>query len=104
VGQAAVSAWEKDVTQPRESAWPLLVEVLGLSQHALETGEGYSLSALPDRACETLTPYGLPPIPDGAEVLFVPSGGTVEARTAQEASRYLHEAVEAGRPVWVVVG
>ncbi|WP_005035572.1 helix-turn-helix domain-containing protein [Holophaga foetida] len=104
VGQAAVSAWEKDVTQPRESAWPLLVEVLGLSQHTLETGEGYDLAGLPYRACETSTPYGLPPLPDGVEVIWVPAGGNVEGVTAPEAARCIQEAVQDGRPVWVVVG
>ena len=100
VGQAAVSAWEKDVTRPRDSAWPLLVEVLGLSLHTLETGDGYDLAALPDRACEASNPYGLPSLPDGAEVLVVPSGATVEP---QNAGRIIQEAVAAGRLVWVVL-
>jgi transcriptional regulator with XRE-family HTH domain len=104
VGQAAVSAWEKDVTQPRDSAWPLLVEVLGLSLHALETGEGYDLAAFPDRVCETMTPYGLPSLPDGVEVLVVPAGASVEAQNARDAGRTLLEAVKSGRPVWVVLG
>lgn len=104
VGQAAVSAWEKDTAEPREHAWPLLVEALGLSQRALETGEGYDLSALPYRACEAVTPYGLPSLADGVEVMLIPHGGNAVPQTAEEAALGLHEAVRAGRPVWVVVG
>jgi len=106
VGQAAISAWEKDVTQPRESAWPLLICTLGLSQRALETGEGFDLGLLPDRVCETdASPLGLPGIPDGTEVLVVSAEGlALECQTAKEASRRLQDAVKAGRPVWVVLG
>lgn len=106
IGQAAVSAWEKDVTQPRESAWPLLVSALGLSQRTMETGDGFDLSTLPDRVCEAPTqPYGLPPMPQGAEVLVVSSEGlALDYQTSREASRSLQEAVKAGRPVWVILG
>ena len=106
VGQAAISAWEKDVTQPRESAWPLLACALGLSQRTLETGDGFDLSLLPDRAYEvTVSPLGLPGVPDGAEVLVVSAEGlALECQTAREASRRLQNAVRAGRPVWLVLG
>lgn len=104
VGQAAVSAWEKDTAVPREHTWPLLVEALGLSQRTLETGDGYDLSALPYRVCESPMPYGLPPLADGVEVMWVPAGGNTQGLTAPEAARCLQEAVRGGRPVWVVVG
>lgn len=106
VGQAAVSAWEKDQSFPRENAWPLLALALGVSQDALETGKGFSLAALPDRVAESTCPYfNLPPIPAGVEVLVIPSDDpTPQGETAKDASRALREAVKQGCPVWVVIG
>ncbi|HEY3399371.1 MAG TPA: helix-turn-helix transcriptional regulator [Geothrix sp.] len=106
VGQAAVSAWEKDESQPRESLWPLLCEALGQPRRALETGIGYHGKDAPPRAAEGRAPrVVLPSIPDGVETLLISEKGLAqESMTAAQAARTLREAVKSGRPVWVVVG
>ncbi len=106
VGQAAVSAWEKGQSVPRESTWPLLVKSLGVGQHALETGEGFEVTLSGDHVAEASeAPMGLPSMPPDAEVLFVAADGlALECTTASVACRSLRQAVREGRPVWVVVG
>lgn len=106
VGQAAISAWEKGQSVPRESTWPLLVRSLGVSQHALETGEGFEVTLPVDLVAEASeAPMGLPSMPPHAEVLLVATDGlALESTTATAACRSLRQAVKEGRPVWVVVG
>lgn len=106
VGQAAVSAWEKDESRPRESAWPLLCGALGLSRRALEHGEGYPLKDAATRVAEGPAPrVVLPSLPAGVETLLLSEKGLAqESMTAVQAAKVLREAVRSGRPVWVVVG
>lgn len=106
VGQAAVSAWEKGQSVPRESTWPLLVRSLGIGQHALETGQGFDVALPADRVLEAAeAPLGLPSMPPGAEVLLVAADGLdLECTTATAVCRFLRQAVKEGHPVWVVVG
>lgn len=106
VGQAAVSAWEKGQSLPRESAWPLLVRTLGIGQHALETGHGFEAALRTDMVAEASeTPLSLPSMPAGAEVLLLAADGlALECTTATAACRSVRQAVKEGRPVWVVVG
>lgn len=105
VGQAAVSAWEKDLSTPRDHAWPLLEQVLHCTRRVLETGEGFVLPKAPDLVSEPgTTPYGLPPRVPGKVICTGghPAGGWV-AVGVEEAVETLRSAVAAGRPVWVVV-
>ena len=110
VGQAAVSAWEKDESKPRESTWPLLCEALGLSRSALETGIGFPPKAAGQRVAEgpatrRTAKVALPNLPEGAEALLLSEKGlTQESMTAAQAARALRSAIKSGRPVWVVVG
>jgi len=106
VGQAAVSAWEKDESNPRESAWPLLCDALGQSRRALESGIGYQGKDASPRVAEGRVPkVALPALPDGAEALLISEKGLAqESVTAAQATKALREAVKSGRPVWVVVG
>lgn len=106
VGQAAISAWEKGQSVPRENTWPLLVRSLGISRHALETGEGFEVTQQVNQVSEAMeAPLGLPSIPPATEVLLVASDGlALECTTATAACRALRQAVKEGRPVWVVVG
>lgn len=106
VGQAAVSAWEKDASLPRESAWPLLSEALGQSRRALETGIGYHGKEAVPRVAEGRAPrVVLPTLPEGVETLLISEKGLAqESMTAIQAARILREAVRKGRPVWLVLG
>ena len=106
VGQAAVSAWEKDESQPRESLWPLLCAALAQTRHALETGTGFHGKESESRVSEGRSPrVVLPNIPKGAETLLLSEKGlTQESLTAAQAAKALREAVKSGRPVWIVVG
>lgn len=106
VGQAAVSAWEKGQSTPRESTWPLLVKTLGIGQHALETGHGFKAALRADMVAEAPeAPLGLPSMPPGAEVLLMAADGlALESTTSTAACRALRQAVKEGHPVWVVVG
>lgn len=106
VGQAAVSAWEKGQSVPRESAWPLLTRSLGVGQHALETGEGFEVALATERVGEPSdSPMGLPPLPSGAEVLLVSADGlALDNMTASAACRSLRKAAKEGRPIWLVLG
>jgi transcriptional regulator with XRE-family HTH domain len=106
VGQAAVSAWEKGQSVPRESTWPLLVKSLGISRSALETGDGFEATPRLDLVAEAPeAPLGLPSMPPGAEVLLVATDGlALECTTATAACRSVRQAVKEGRQVWVVVG
>lgn len=106
VGQAAVSAWEKGQSIPRESTWPLLVRSLGISRHAIETGEGFEVSLPADRVGEALeTPLGLPTMPPDAEVLIIEAEGlALDRSTAAAACRAIKQAVKERRSVWLVVG
>lgn len=106
VGQAAVSAWEKDESKPRESLWPLLCEALGQSRRALESGAGYHGKETEPRVSEGRAPrVVLPNLPNGVETLLLSEKGLAqESMTATQAAKALREAVKSGRPVWVVVG
>lgn len=106
VGQAAVSAWEKDESLPRESAWPLLCEAVGQSRRALETGTGFHGKEAVPRVAEGRSPrVVLPALPEGAEALLLSEKGLAqEAMTSIQAIKALREAVRKGRPVWLVLG
>jgi len=110
VGQAAVSAWEKDESKPRESLWPLLCQALGLTRRALETGSGFPPEEAGSRVAEghplkRASKVVLPSLPKGSETLVLSEKGLArESMTATQAAKALREAVKSGRPVWVVVG
>ena len=106
VGQAAVSAWEKGTSQPRESLWPLLCKTLAQTRCALETGTGFPVKETEPRVSEGRAPsVVLPRIPKGAETLLLSEKGLAqESMTAAQAAKALREAVKSGRPVWIVVG
>ena len=47
VGQSTVAMWERDEHLPAGPAMKQLVRVLGISEHALVTGDGFEVPLLP---------------------------------------------------------
>ncbi len=106
LGQAAVSAWEKEESQPRESLWPLLEKALGQSRRALQEGIDFRLPE-EGRVAEGMgaAPLDLPPWPPGAQVVQLASLGLAqEALSESSAVKRLREAIRGGRPVWLILG
>lgn len=103
VKQDAVSAWELGKVDPKNlpaSTMKLICLELGTTEAYLQGGKVSPQAVAEDRSPRVK----LPPPERGTEVLSVGLRGlSSEALSLAQAQRALHEAVKAGRAVWLVV-
>lgn len=119
VGQSTVAMWERDEHLPTGPAMKQLVRVLGVSEHALVTGEGYEVPARPPTghgegvdpeaggdlmAVEkgTKTPLVLPTAHPG-EIWGLEIGSEAqEPLSPEKALEWLQAAIDEDKVVWIV--
>lgn len=118
VKRVTVIAWEKGQREPSGSAMLELVRVLGISEHALRTGEGFELPLLPPTghlgwpdagggdlmAVEenTKVPVVLPTAHPGEVWGLEISTGLRAPLSPEKALEWLQAALDEDRVVWIV--
>ncbi len=101
--QAIISNWERDKAKPSGAALAALAQVFRTSPQALESGEGFELTAPKEGLADGKVELSLSPA-QGAPVKVVDlqSGQEREAEF-QEALALLLKGTQSGRSVWVVL-
>jgi transcriptional regulator with XRE-family HTH domain len=106
--QNAVSKWENDTAQPTGAALGSLAALYRLSQEALITGDGFSITAPPigDGEEQSRTPplqVSLP-VTDKVQALHVDyQSATVCPIKPGKASGLIRDAIAKGKRVWLVI-
>ena len=119
VGQSTVAMWERDEHLPAGPAMKQLVRVLGVSEHALVTGDGFKVPSLPPTGHgeavdpeaggdlmaiekDTKVPLVLPSAHPG-EIWGLEIGSEAqEPLSPEDALEWLQAAIDEDKVVWIV--
>ncbi|HNX95636.1 MAG TPA: helix-turn-helix transcriptional regulator [Holophaga sp.] len=102
---ASVSAWERGVALPTGSSLVSLAALLNTSPEVLKGDAPFSIPDQPQGVAEPQwKAYQLPLPTDRGQTLLVKEGSALRAVPAKELRGLALEAIEEGRPVWLVIG
>jgi transcriptional regulator with XRE-family HTH domain len=102
---AAVSAWERGKAAPTGTSLLSLAALLNTTPEALLEGSTFTIPDLPLGVAEPdWAIYRLPPVGKKDAVLVVEAGVTAHAVGPKDLRRVAQEALQAGAPVWLVIG
>ena len=105
VKTASVSAWEREKATPNGISLIALASVLNTTPEALLGTVDFETPAIPDGVTEPSWKTIHLPLPsDPAQALLIKEGSVLRAVPAKELKALAAEAIQDGRPVWLVIG